>query len=70
MALTFNAKPFCNALKLGDRARDVDRPNKVVAIGVMEILAPESQITGKAAVLGRDSRKRSVDCRAMRRMVE
>ena len=43
---------------------------KSLQSGEIEMLAPESQISGNIAVLGRDSWKRSVDWRAMRRMVE
>ncbi len=45
-------------------------PTKSLRSGVIEMLAPESQITGNVAVFGRDSRKRSVDWRAMQRIVE
>jgi hypothetical protein len=45
-------------------------PTKSLRSGVIEMLALESQMTGNVEVLGRDLRKRSVDWRAMRRIVE
>ena len=45
-------------------------PTKSLQSGMVEILAQESKITGNVAVLGRDSRKQSVDWGAMRRIVE
>ena len=42
-------------------------PTKSLQSRVIELLAPESRITENVAVLGRDSRKQSVDWRAMKR---
>ncbi len=70
MTLAFNPESLCNALQLIDGARKVNGSKKSLRSGVIEMLAPESQMTGNVEVLGRDSRKRSVDCRAMQRIVE
>jgi hypothetical protein len=70
MTLAFDLQSFCNALQLSDGVRVLIGPTKSLQSGVIEILAPESQITGNVAVLDRDSRKQSVDWRAMWRMVE